>query len=341
VIELLAELEHAGVVESCPPAPDERRAGRPSPRFRLAAAPGLLMGIALDADGFRVVVADGEGRTLHEGGTEIPLGLGGRPHLRIAGEFARDLLIANGHDLSELRDVAVAVPAPVNPVTGRFGDRGVLPMFAGFSPGDEVAAILGRPVRADNNADLAALAETRRGAAKGARDVLFLRADQYTGAGIIAGGRMHRGAIGYAGEVGHLNVREVGPFCVCGARGCLSVYLSPSYFAALLEHSGGPVRQPDEKHLLELAMNNHRPVQRALVDAGRLIGRSVASVCNVLNPAVVVVGGHFAGAGPFVVDGVREALLRHCSPSATAGLTVVPAALGEEAEVLGAIESLL
>jgi predicted NBD/HSP70 family sugar kinase len=61
----------------------------------------------------------------------------------------------------------------------------------------------------------------------------------------------------------------------------------------------------------------------------------------VLNPAVVVVGGNFAGVGPFVVDGVRESLLRHCSPSATAGLTVVPAAFGQDAEVLGAIESLL
>ncbi|GAA2483542.1 ROK family transcriptional regulator [Winogradskya humida] len=339
VIELLAELDHDGIVETTAPV-GERRAGRPSPHFRIAAPPGLLMGLALTASGIRAVITDGAGTVRHDDTDAVPIGLSGATHLRRAAEFGRDLLLRHGHYLSELRAAAVSVPSPVDPATGRFGARGVLPMFAGFNPGDEITAVLGVPVTVENNADLAALAETRHGAAKGARDVLYLRADQYTGAGIIAGGRMHRGAIGYAGEVGHLNVREVGPFCVCGSRGCLSVYLSPAYFAALLDN-GAATTRPTEADLLALAASHHRPVQRALADAGRLIGRSVASVCNVLNPAVVVVGGGFATAGPFVVDGVREALLRHCSPSATAGLTVVPTSLGADAEILGAIETLL
>ena len=345
VIELLGELAAEGVVEQVEPPPGERRAGRPSPRFRAAPPRGLRLGIALSAAGIRAVVADGSGAVRHDGHTEIPPGLAGAALIRHAAGFGRDLLLGHGHAPGDLRAAALSVPAPVDPVTGRFGARGVLPAYAGFHPGDEAAAILGVPVRAENNGDLAALAETRRGAARGARDVLYLRTDQYTGAGIIAGGRMHRGAIGYAGEVGHLNVREVGPFCVCGSRGCLSVYLSPAYFAALLNpRSSTP--QPTystaaETELLALAAADNRPVQRALADAGRLTGRSVAPVCNVLNPAVVVVGGRFAEAGPYVVDGVREALLRHCSPSATAGLAVVPSALGPDAEVLGAIESLL
>ncbi|MFI5930783.1 ROK family protein [Actinoplanes sp. NPDC051494] len=337
VIELLAELAAAGTVETTAPPPTERRAGRPSPRYRLAAPPGLLLGLAISASGIRAVITDGGGTVRHDATTAVPIGLDGATHLRRAGEFGRDLILGAGHRLADLRAAAVSVPAPVDPATGRFGTRGVLPMFAGFNPSDEIAAVLGVPVTAENNADLAALAESRR---SGARDLLYLRADQYTGAGIIAAGRMHRGAIGYAGEVGHLNVREVGPFCVCGSRGCLSVYLSPAYFAALLDHGAAPAH-PTEADLLTLAAGHHRPVQRALADAGRLIGRSVASLCNVLNPAVVVVGGGFAAAGPFVVDGVRESLLRHCSPSATAGLTVIPSALGADAEVLGAIASLL
>lgn len=89
-----------------------------------------------------------------------------------------------------------------------------------------------------------------------------------------------------------------------------------------------------------LAAGGHGPAQRALLDAGRLIGRRVAVACDVLNPAVVV-GGRFAEPGPHVTDGVREALLRHCAPSAAAGLRVVPAQLGAEAEALGAVDSLL
>lgn len=339
VIELLGELESEGVVEPAPAPPAERRAGRPSPRYRVAPPEGLLLGLALDST-TKAVLADGSGTIVAAAETAFSGSHAGAAHLREAAEFGRELIIRHGHPLGDLRAVGVAVPAPVDPATGRFGERGVLPMFAGFDPSEPVAAVLGVPVKVDNNADLAALAETRQGAAKGARDVLYLRADEHTGAGIIAGGRLHRGAIGYAGEVGHLNVREVGPFCVCGSRGCLSVYLSPSYFAALLERGAGVGAAPTEAGLLALAADN-RPVQRALADAGRLIGRSVASLCNVLNPAVVVVGGAFASAGPFVVDGVRESLLRHCSPSATAGLTIVPGALGASAEVRGAIELLL
>ncbi|BCJ45288.1 hypothetical protein GCM10010168_85570 [Actinoplanes ianthinogenes] len=111
---------------------------------------------------------------------------------------------------------------------------------------------------------------------------------------------------------------------------------APASFEALL-----PSAELTEERLLALAAGGHRPVQRALLDAGRLIGRRVAVACDVLNPAVVVVGGRFAEPGPYVVDGVREALRRHCGPSAAAGLRVVAAQLGAEAEALGAVESLL
>ena len=151
---------------------------------------------------------------------------------------------------------------------------------------------------------------------------------------------MYSGAIGYAGEVGHLNVREMGPFCGCGRRGCLRAFLTPEYFAALLDRRPAP-GPPSEDRLLDLAANGDRPIQRALLDAGRLIGRSVTPLVSVFNPSVVVVGGRFLEPGEFVVDGVREALQRHCSPSAVAGLTVVPAALGPDADAIGALESLI
>ncbi|MBB2941683.1 putative NBD/HSP70 family sugar kinase [Actinoplanes lutulentus] len=353
VVELLAELRHEGLVELC--APVETRAGRPSPHFRLTVGSGRLIGIALALPGIRAVVADGAGRIEETMTVPFPMSNDSHPMLRAAGDLARELLDRHGPEAR----IAVSVPAPVHPRTGRFGVRSVLPMFSGFAPAEEIAAAVGRPVRVENNAQLAALAEMRRGAARGAQDVLYLKADQHTGAGIVVGGRMHRGAIGYAGEVGHLNVREIGPFCICGSRGCLSAFLSPAYFGALIEprpaaHSpgapgspvppGSPVSKAStegEDRLLTLAAQGHRPAQRALLDAGRLIGRTVAPLCDVLNPAVVVVGGRFVEAGAFVVEGIREALLRHSAPSAAAGLTVVRAELGFDAEALGAVELLL
>ncbi|MBU2669088.1 ROK family protein [Actinoplanes bogorensis] len=338
--DLLAAMESDGVVAAAEPP---SRSGRPSPAYRLVTPPELLAGAAISADGVRAVIADADGRVLHSTFAPLPLSLAARPPVREAAGVVRALLSEHGRSVSELRAVGLSVPAPVDPVTGRFGTPGVLPTFTGFAPADEVTELLGVPCVAANNASLAALAESRRGAAAGARDVLYLRADQYTGGGILAEGRPYPGAHGFAGEVGHLNVREVGPLCICGSRGCLSTFLAPGAFQAILAGAPGlhdDVTPPDVR-LLELSDAGHRPAQRALLDAGRLIGRSVAPLCNVLNPAVVVVGGRYTLSGSHVVDGVRESLMRHCAPAATAGLRVVATALARDAEVLGAIESLL
>ncbi|GIF20384.1 putative NBD/HSP70 family sugar kinase [Actinoplanes tereljensis] len=334
VADVLAGLVEDQLAEACDPPAGTGRSGRPSPHFRAVIAPGLLAGLAVRADGVHAVLTDMAGTRLHETFRPMPMSRDGQGSVRIAGEMAAALLAEHGHPPDSLVAAVVSVPSPVHPETGAFGPRGVLPMFAGFSPAEQITEVLGVPALAGNNAHLAALGETRRGAARGARDVLYLRADQYTGAGIVAGGRMYRGSIGYAGEVGHLNVREVGPLCICGSRGCLSTYLSPRYFLPL----GGP---PSEERFLDLVAGGDRPAQRALLDAGRLIGRTVAPLCNALNPQIVVVGGRFIEAGPYVVDGIRESLQRHCAPAAASALTVRPAELGADAEVIGAVESLL
>ncbi|BEL09086.1 hypothetical protein Q0Z83_072770 [Actinoplanes sichuanensis] len=334
VATLLDGMVRDGVVERCPA--DGPRAGRPSPCFRLVTPGELLVGVAIGGDGVRVIATGGTGEIRWTGYRDMPPSMDGRAIMRDTAGFVRELLDAHGERRGPGIRFAVSMPAPVHPVTGHLSSRSVLTMFAGFSPAEEIAAVLGGPALVTNNAQLSALAESRRGAARGARDVLYLSCDQYTGAGLVAGGRPYPGAIGYAGEVGHLNVREVGPLCLCGKRGCLSAFLSPGYFAAISD--GGP---PDEGRLLARAAAGDRPAQRALLDAGRLIGRTVAPLVSVFDPAVVVVGGRFTEPGGFVVDGVREALQRHCPPATAAALSVVPAALGRDVEALGAIESLL
>ncbi|MBT0768521.1 ROK family transcriptional regulator [Kineosporia sp. J2-2] len=335
VADLLAGLHRDGVVEPATPPGD--RPGRPSPHFRLASPAGLLVGLSLGGDGVRAVVADRAGRRIGGGFRPLPASPEGRGQIRDAAGFALELIAGHGHAPGPGVAVAMAVPAPVHPVTGEFGKRSVLPFFSGYSPAEDLAAQLGCPVRVFNNAQLAALGETRRGAARGARDVLYLKTSQHCGAGIVVSGRMYGGAIGYAGEISHLTVRDIGPLCFCGRRGCLSVFLQPGAFGAVLDRFG----PPSQERLLELAAGGHGPARRALLDAGRLVGRTTAVLCNLLNPALVVVGGRFTEPGDQVVDGVRESLGRYCAPPVAAALTVVRAELGEEAEAIGAVESLL
>lgn len=335
VAELLADLHHDGVVESAtPPAP---QTGRPSPHFRLARPTGRLLGLALEAEGVRAVLADRTGTRIASGFLPLPPSPDGATQIGIVARYAGELLNEYGCPPGPGTAVALAVPAPIHPVTGYFGKHSVLPHFSGYSPARQMSDQLGCHVQVFNNAQLAALGEARRGAARGARDVVFIKASQHCGAGILAGGRSYGGALGYAGEISHLTVREVGPLCICGRRGCLSVFLQPDAFTAVLDRYGPPT----EDRLLTLAAQGHAPARLALLDAGRLIGRTAAVLCDLLAPAVVVVGGRFTAPGDQVTDGVREALHRHCTPDVAAGLQVVRGELGAEAEVWGAVESLL
>ena len=120
----------------------------------------------------------------------------------------------------------------------------------------------------------------------------------------ILNGRPYHGARGVAGEIGHVSVVENGLICRCGNRGCLETVASPVAVAALLGRSSG--RHVSVAELLELVRLGDRGAQRAVSDAGELVGRALAMLVNTLNPELVVVGGELAGAGAVLLDPIRR-----------------------------------
>jgi predicted NBD/HSP70 family sugar kinase len=151
----------------------------------------------------------------------------------------------------------------------------------------------------------------------------------------VLGGSVFRGSAGTAGEIGHLTIDENGPICRCGNRGCLDTFVGSRALLSSLAASHGPLRLRD---IITRALAGDLGCRRVIEDAGRRVGVAVAGLVNLFNPEVIVVGGKLAEAGDLIMVPLREALDRCAIPSAAATVELRPAELGDDADVLGAIE---
>ena len=138
------------------------------------------------------------------------------------------------------------------------------------------------------------MAEHQHGAGRGVADLLYVKLASGVGAGLVLGGRLHRGTAGLAGEVGHVLAREGGDVCRCGSRGCLETEVSTRRLLELLRPVYGD--DLDLAGLLRLDAEGETAVRRVITDAGHTVGRVLAGVCTTLNPARIVVGGSLGSA---------------------------------------------
>ncbi len=204
-------------------------------------------------------------------------------------------------------------------------------------------------VRVDNDANVAALGEYRYGAGRGCQSLLYLTVSTGVGGGWILEGRVWRGFEGMAGEFGHLRVQREGPLCVCGSRGCVESLSAGPYIAArareLLEE------RPDEGALLRSRVGNDltrlsaRDVAavaeedalaaEVLEGAAHSLGVGIGSACNLMNPERVVVGGGVSKSGAMFWDALQVAARETAMPEVS--LSIVPAALGDDAPLWGAV----
>ncbi|MFE0736867.1 ROK family protein [Streptomyces sp. NPDC058855] len=159
----------------------------------------------------------------------------------------------------------------------------------------------GLAVTSDNEANMAALAELRFGALGDLRTFVHLTGEIGVGGAIVVHGELLRGAHGFAGEAGHLMVDADGPRCRCGSRGCLEQYAGQ---AALLRAAGS--RDVDD--LVERAAAADPGALAALTEAGRMLGRALSGVVNLLDPEAVVLGGIYPRLLPWLAPAVSEEL---------------------------------
>ncbi|MGI8559076.1 MAG: ROK family protein, partial [Solirubrobacteraceae bacterium] len=209
---------------------------------------------------------------------------------------------------------------------------------------------LGLPVFVDNDANLALLAEHRAGAARGARNAVMLTIGTGIGGGLIIDGELYRGARGAAGELGHMVVDADGPICGAGCpnRGCLEAVASGSALVreatlAAAEHpqsalarTGRPITGP---LAVELAHDGEEVALKVIGRIGSWLGVGIASLLNIFDPDIVVVGGGVIAAGELLLEPARIVAAERSLPrsgGAKPPARIVAARFGAESGMLGA-----
>ena len=332
---LVGDLVHRGFVAEQPEADVASTRGRPGILLSLDPSAGAVVGVDFDHDRVHVAVSELSREVLAEAVQELDVDHDAAGGLDVAAELVAAVLAEAGVDLGRVLGVGMAVPGPVDPRTGKAYPGAILPGWSGVDATAELTERLGLPVHLDNDANLGALAEVTLGAGRNARNALYIQLSSGIGAGLIIDGRPYHGARGVAGEIGHIAIDDTGPVCRCGNRGCLETLASGPALAKLLSSSLG--EEISVSRMIEMAKQGHRGSARVIADAGRVVGRVLATLCNVFNPEMVVVGGDLSATGDILLDPLRDSLQRTALPMATRDLTVVAGELGERACVLGAL----
>lgn len=337
VSSLVADLEAAGLVaeRTDDVARSGAQGGRPGVLLSLSARAGSAVGIDFGHSHLRVAIADLSSRVLAERHCALDVDHSSAAALDRAAETVEELLAEAGTAREDVVAVGMGLPGPLDRATGTVGSSVILPGWSGLRPAEELGRRLGLPIRVDNDANLGALGELTYGAARGASDVVYLKVASGIGAGLVLDGQLRRGATGIAGELGHVIIDPDGHVCRCGNRGCLeTVAAGPALLELLRRAHGGDLSMRD---LLEGSAAGDLGCRRVLSDAGRAIGRALADLVNLVNPARVVVGGELSTAGEPLLSGVRESIERFALPAAADAVVVTAGVLGDRAELLGAL----
>ena len=313
----------------------ERESERRGARLRLLPLPGFVLGFDFGHRHLRVAAADRTGRVLAESTRRLPRDHDASAGVRAAVTLAEQVLGEANGAFAEVVACGMGLPAPLLGESHLVGSSSILPGWVGVHADEQLAAALGHPVWVDNDANLGALAEMTWGAGRGARDLVYLKLATGIGAGIVVNGSIVCGAAGTAGEIGHTTVDEHGDVCQCGNRGCLETVASADTILRLLAPRQGDGLTLQEA--IDTALAGDAGCRRVIGDAGRHIGVALANVVNLLSPERIVVGGELAGAGEVLLGPIRAAVERYAIESAAKATQIIPAGLGDRAEVLGAI----
>lgn len=235
----------------------------------------------------------------------------------------------------EIAAIGVAVPSRIDRVRGRAVSSTNVPLDH-LDLRDVLARRFDRPVEIENDATAAAIGEWQLGAGRGVRNMVMLTLGTGVGGGLILDGRPYRGASGAAGEIGHITVELDGPRCqgTCEGRGHLEGLASGTAADTAARELFGPAA--DAHTLVAAAQAGDAAAVAALAKIGRYLGAGIASLVNLLEPELIVVGGGFAAAGGLLLDPARLVLARDGLTPGRDTVRIVLAELGPDAGLVGA-----
>jgi predicted NBD/HSP70 family sugar kinase len=228
----------------------------------------------------------------------------------------------------------IGVAGPVDFGTGRLVDPPIMPGWDGYSVSARLRERYGAPVLVDNDVNIMALGEYWA-RWRDTAHLLFVKVGTGIGCGVITDGRIHRGAQGAAGDIGHIHVPDHDDvICRCGNLGCLEAIAGGGAMAARLSEAG--INADNSRDVVRHVRDGRPEAMRLVRQAGRELGGVLASAVNFFNPGVIVIGGDIAHADEHLLAGVREVVYRRSTALATRSIRIARSTLDDRAGVIGA-----
>ncbi|MCU1607205.1 MAG: sugar kinase [Modestobacter sp.] len=328
--------------------------GRPPRELSVWAEAGLVLVAPLGATHIAAGVTDLTGRLLASVVEPADIAAGPEKTLARVEELFDDLLAHDSVPRAPVYGIGVGLPGPVEFATGTVVNPPIMPGWDGYQVRNRLSERFAVPVWVDNDVNLSALGELRMGAAQGEQVVIYVKIGTGIGAGLVSDGRLHRGADGAAGDIGHVTVDAAsGIVCRCGNVGCLEALAG----GAALARDGAEAAAEGRSRYLEGVLADGRSIDAAEValaaqhgDAvsvellnrsGRLVGETLATLVNFFNPSLILLGGGLALAGDLLLASVRETVYRRSLPLATRDLRIVRSTLTPDPALPGAAHMVL
>ncbi|MBQ9324133.1 MAG: ROK family protein [Clostridia bacterium] len=308
----------------------------------------VRIGIDIGGTGIQMGVVDDAGHILTRSAvttrTDIPFS----EQIAVMANCCKDMLKEGNYSLLDVASIGAGVPGVGDAKTGEV----VLCTNLGWHHvpfREEFRKHLDKPIFVDNDANVAALAESVAGVSAGTFSSVFITLGTGVGSGIILGGRIWSGAHGAGGELGHAILELDGEPCSCGNHGCLERYCSAT---AIIRMAREQIGRHPESAIMQACQGDPAKINaKIIIDAARdadplavkvfrryvsCLGQAIANVCNILDPEVIVLGGGVSKAGAFLLDAVREEYVKYILFKDLEHARVELARLGPDAGIIGA-----
>ena len=297
---------------------------------------GYAIGLDLGGTNLRAAAIDSEGKVLGKvaGATNF---VEGREAV-LSDIVSSILTLRTAHGAESLAGIGIGVPGFIRIQDGYITNSNNLPYFENFPIRDAIEQKLGTQVILENDANAAALGERWMGAGRGVDDLVLLTLGTGVGGGIISGGRVLRGFVGMAGELGHMTVDPNGNPCGCGNRGCLEKHASATAVAAMarMMHLGEHLTAKD---VYDLARQDGEVGEKARAIwqvMGESLGVALATLVNTFNFPLYVLSGGVLPAWEFFAPSMMETVRRRSYTFRATETKITQATLGNEAGLYGA-----
>ena len=249
----------------------------------------------------------------------------------------------------QIAAIGICAPGPLNPKTGVIINPPNLPIWHNYPLAEEMRRVYDVPVRVDNDANAAALAEAKWGAGRAYRNFFYATVGTGIGTGIILDGRIFHGKTGAAGEGGHLGIDINGPLCNCGKRGCIETLaagpaiarrarqkLSQNPNSVLREMAGGDIQTVTSEMVGKAHAVNDPVAKEVMRETLDLLAYWLGSIIDLLEPDAIVIGGGVSSLLAPFLDEIRERWRGACINPHPLDIPLVLAHYGEDAGIAGA-----